>query len=120
MAAAAVINKAVFSARLPDIYIFSTETKANLLLSIYTYFTIFSDSLSCLQALHSMNFDHPYILDILYSYYHVSDQGKIVNFCWIPSLIGIQGNNEADICCKIRNRLRKFFLHSLNILLNSI
>ena len=40
--------------------------------------------------------DHPYILNILYSYYCVSNQGKIVNFCWIPSHIGLHGNNEAD------------------------
>ena len=25
----------------------------------YTYFTIFSDSHSCLQSLHSMDIDHP-------------------------------------------------------------
>ena len=43
-----------------------------------------------------MKIEHPYILDILtYSYYYVSNQGKIVNFCQIPSPIGIHGNNEA-------------------------
>ena len=47
-----------------------------------------------------MNIDHPYILDILYNYYCVSNQGKIVNFCWIPSHIGIHGNNAADRTAK--------------------
>ena len=47
-----------------------------------------------------MKFDHPYILDILPIYYNDSNQGKIVNFCWIPSHIGIQGNNEADNAAK--------------------
>ena len=61
----------------------------------YIYFTIFSDSPSCLQSLHSMNIDHPCILDIFYNYY-VSNQGKIVNICWIQSHIDIHGNNEAD------------------------
>ena len=28
-----------------------------------THVSIFSDSLSCLQSLHNMNIDHPYILD---------------------------------------------------------
>ena len=66
----------------------------------YTYFTIFSDSLSCLQSPHSINIDHPYILDILYNYYYVSNQGKIDNICWIPSHNGIHGNNEADKAAK--------------------
>ena len=43
--------------------------------------------------------DHPYIFDIFYSYC-VSNQGKMVNFCWIPSHIGIHRNNEADKAAK--------------------
>ena len=33
---------------------------------------------------------------ILYNFYYVSNQGKIVHVCWIPRHIGIKGNNEAD------------------------
>ena len=105
MAVAAVINKdIIISARLPDeATIFSAEAKAIIIelpfeyikMSKYTHFTIFSYSFSCLQSLHSMNIDHSYILDILCNYYYVSNQGKIVNFCWIPSHIGILGNNAA-------------------------
>ena len=47
-----------------------------------------------IQSLHSI--DHPYILNVLFSYYYVYNQGKIVNFCWILSHTGIHGNNEAD------------------------
>ena len=82
--AVAVINKDVFTARLPDdATIFSAEAKAielafeHIKMSKYTHFTIFSDSLSSLQSLHSMNINLPYILDILYCYYYVSNQGKI-------------------------------------------
>ena len=73
-------------------YIFSRSK------DIWTCFeiTIFSNSLSCLQSLHSMNIDHPYILDILYNYYYVSNQGKKVHICWFSSHISIHGNNEAD------------------------
>ena len=88
MPAAAVINKKRISARLPvEVTIFSAEAKAIELafdyikMSKYTHFTIFSDSLSCFLCLHCMKIDHPYIFDILYSYYCVSNQGKIVNFC---------------------------------------
>ena len=75
VAAAAVINKDVFSARLPnEATIFSAEAKTIELafeyikMSKYTYFTISSDSLTRLQSLHSMNVDHPYISDILFNY----------------------------------------------------
>ena len=47
--------------------------------------------------LYSMNIDHLYILDIPYNYYYVTNQGKIVNISWIPSQIGIHGNDEADL-----------------------
>ena len=69
-------------------------------MSKYTHFTIFSESFSCLQSLHSMNIEHPYILDILYSYFYVSNLGKIVNFCWIPSQIGIEADKAAKSALK--------------------
>ena len=47
-----------------------------------------------------MNIDHPYILDILCNYLHASRQGKIVNFFWIPSHIGIHGKSKADSAAK--------------------
>ena len=47
-----------------------------------------------------MNIEHPYIFDILYSCYYVSNQSKIVNFSLIPSHIGIHGNNKADKAAK--------------------
>ena len=107
VAAAAVSNHDVFSVQLPDkATIFTAEAKAIQLafelikISKDTYFTIFSDSLSCLQSIHNMNIDHPYILDILCNYFHASRQGKIVNFFWISSHIGIHGNSKADRAAK--------------------
>ena len=55
-----------------------------------------------------MDIDDPYILDILYSNYYVSIQGIIVNFCWIPSHIGIHGNDEADRAAKSALETVKF------------
>ena len=70
-----------------------------------------------------MNIDHPYILDIYYNYYCVSNQDKIVNFCWIPSYIGIHGNNEADKAAKSTLEFEiesiNFPLQTLNILLRT-
>ena len=64
-----------------------------------------------------MNIDHPHILDILYIYYYVSNQRKIVNICWIPSHIGIHGNNEADCTVKIPSTHLK---HFIKIFINSL
>ena len=73
MTADVVINKDVFSARLPDEATkLSAEAKAikltfeNIKMSKYTQFTLFSDSLSCLQSLHRMNIDHPYNLKFFF------------------------------------------------------
>ena len=43
-----------------------------------------------------MNIEHSYILDILGNYFHASSQGKIVNFFWKSSHIGIHGNSKVD------------------------
>ena len=64
-------------------------------------FTIFSDSLSCLQSIKNMDIEHPYILDILKQYNCISTKpNKSVEFCWIPSHIGIYGNTKADKAAK--------------------
>ena len=52
----------------------------NLLSRINTHFTIFSDSLSCLQSLYNMNIDRPFISSILYNYHQIVEKRKIVNF----------------------------------------
>ena len=97
----------MFSARLPnEATIFTAEAKAIQLAFEYIkfsnekHFTIFSDSLSCLQSISNMNIDHPYILDILNQHWLLSKQGKIIEFCWIPSHIGIHGNTKADKAAK--------------------
>ena len=61
-----------------------------------THFTIFSDSPSCLQSIHDMNIDHRYIVGIWCNYLHASRQGRIVNYFWFPSHIGINSNSKAD------------------------
>ena len=103
MAAAALIHKDVFSARLPDeATIFSAEGEAlNLLLSIKRCLNIHILKYFLIHSLHSMNIDHPYILNILYNYYYVSNQGKIV---------------------ALKFEIVKFKIHStdINISLNSI
>ena len=62
---------------------------------------IFTDSLSCLQAIQGYETRNPVICDIL-NLLHIikADQNKNVHICWIPGHVGIQGNEAADLAAK--------------------
>ena len=64
-----------------------------------TDFIIFSDSLSVLQSLHSRHIENPLLLDVLLKHNDLADLNYIV-FCWLPSHVGIKGNEKADIAAK--------------------
>ena len=51
---------------------------------------IFSDSLSCLQALQGKNLNHPVICEILEILTYLSKVNTEVVFCWIPGHVGIK------------------------------
>ena len=96
-----------FSARLPiNSSIFTGEAKALELAINFVKCSknknhiIFSDSLSCLQAIKNQKIDHPYIYQILKEYTILKQKGYIIIFCWVPSHIGIKGNEKADIAAK--------------------
>jgi len=59
-------------------------------------FVVFSDSLSSLQAIDSRKTENTLVLTILKEYTHLTNGGKSVTFCWIPSHVGIRGNENAD------------------------
>ena len=59
-------------------------------------FVIFSDSLSSLLAIQGKNFNHPYLIDIFERYYRLRSKGKDVIFTWVPSHVGIKGNEKVD------------------------
>ena len=64
------------------------------------HFIIFTDSLSSLQALDSNNCDHPFIQDILKLFNDCLSVNKKVVLPWLPSHVGIKGNEEADELAK--------------------
>ena len=53
-----------------------------------------------MEALCSFNSDHPLVLNILEWLFLLSCKGKRVHFCWVPSHVGILGNEYADELAK--------------------
>jgi len=107
VAAAMVHRRFSVQNRLPaHSSIFSAEAKAILLALTYiegyesNRFVIFSDSLSCLQAIHSSMWTSPLIREILEKCHLLSLCQKEILFCWIPSHVGIPGNERADAAAK--------------------
>ena len=107
VSSAAVTGQTVKQCRLPGCAsVFTAELQAiHLALDFIetcqdTKFVIFSDSLSSLQAIHSTKLDVPMIRGIAERCHHLHTVNKIISFCWIPSHVGIRGNERADAAAK--------------------
>ena len=93
------------SKRLPDnSTIFAAEgTAISLALNYYQHMgpvhhdvVVYSDSMSCLQAIEGEDTDNPFICDIMNLLWSLSDKGTRVLFCWVPSHSSIHGNEGVD------------------------
>ena len=116
--AAAVINRHFqngettclqLSKRLPDnSIIFAAEATAiSLALNYYQHMgpvhhdvVVYSDSMSCLQAIEGEDTENPFICHIMNLLWSLSDKGIHVRFCWVPSHCGIDGNERVDQLAK--------------------
>ena len=115
--AAAVINRhfqncelicRCLSKRLPDnSTIFAAEATAiTLALDYYQHMepvrhdVVYSDSMSCLQAIEREDTENPLICYIMNLLWLLGDKGTHVRFCWIPSHCGIEGNEKIDQSAK--------------------
>ena len=102
---AAILNSISIKQRLPsNASIFTAEIKAiGLALdaiaeSDHDHFIIFSDSLSV--SLENKKLDNPLVVNLLHKLHLLSIAHKNIFFCWIPSHIGIRGNEAADVAAK--------------------
>ena len=107
VAAAATMTGFNAQVRLPGIAsIFTAELQAlkmafELIKNYDGYhFIIFTDSLSSLKAIEANNCDHPYIQDILKAFNQCLSVNKKVVLAWVPSHVGIKGNEKADKLAK--------------------
>ena len=106
VASAAILDGELYQFRLPNnSSIFSAELKAiDLALNhieqdVYWRYIIFNDSLSAMQALEGEKTDNPLIVNLLEKLSRLCKRADIV-FCWLPSHVGISGNEEADKAAK--------------------
>ena len=88
-----------------NISIFSAEVRALKLALIQIQYTkenkhiIFSDSKSALEAIQDLWTQHPLVQNVLTLHTYLSKTKEIV-FCWVPSHVGIKGNEAADRAAK--------------------
>ena len=64
------------------------------------YHLILSDSLSCLLTIRSFYPSHPLVREISHRLTVLARTGKEITLCWIPSHVGINGNELADAAAK--------------------
>ena len=88
-----------FSKRLPDKASIFTALRYIKITTKNNKFVVFSDSKSALQALLS-KWDHPIVQTILRFLVFLHTIHKTVIFCWLPSHMGISGNERAASAAK--------------------
>ena len=64
-------------------------------------FVIFYDSMSSLQSIYGFNLDLDLVQKFLKDYTILAKNGKKIILCWIPSHVGILGNEKADATAKL-------------------
>ena len=96
----------LFTCRLPDdSSVYTAELRAILLALKRVYYSkgksfLISDSLSSLQSIFNLKYDHPALVQILDLYTEMTRDGREILFIWVPGHVGIRGNSAADSAAK--------------------
>lgn len=105
--AAVIYNNKSRSMRLPDgSSIFTAELKAIelalkwILTASGVHFVIYSDSLSSLVAINQYKINNKLVFNVVKLCTDIGNRNKNVSLCWIPSHVGIGGNEKADVEAK--------------------
>ena len=61
---------------------------------------IFCDSKSVLENIDNQESKNPLMIDVLEKLQELFHKGFTIRFCWIPSHVGISGNEQADLRAK--------------------
>ena len=88
----------------------------NIFSSASSCYTIFSDSKSVLQALSALWTPHPLVSEIQDWLYRLRARHKIVEFCLVPSHVGIPGNETVDAFAKVACSLPPMNLLPLTVI----
>ena len=90
-------DASVFSAELYALLAALTCVLTN---SLHKKFVIFSDSLSSLKAIESIIPPNTLAYRVRYHCHLLKQKGKDIRFVWVPSHVGIPGNEKADKLAK--------------------
>ena len=114
VAAAAVSTKRMkkpFICRLPDdSSIYTAELRAILLALKHVHyskeksFLIVADSLSSLQSILNLKYDHPVLVQILELCTKMTRAQREIVFIWVPGHVGIRGDHNRDHYIMITNQ----------------
>src|SRR5215469_6464860 len=68
-------------------------------------YTVFTDSLSAVNALSNYSRPHPLLTPIMEYLARLHARQKTVSICWVPAHVNIPGNEHADRCARLAHTL---------------
>jgi len=106
-ATAVVLKSHIITKRLPNsVSVYTAELYAILLAlnelskQQRKHYLLSSDSLSSLNSIANKKFEHPITFLILLNYHNLFTHSFNIIFCWLPSHVGISGNENTDKSAK--------------------